>query len=68
MPLCQSAFHCCEKILEINNLKGGKTYFGSLFQRFQPMVGWICCFLACQKTEHHGGACEVEQNQLTISQ
>jgi hypothetical protein len=28
------AFHCCDKIPEINNLKGRKIYFDSQFQRF----------------------------------
>jgi hypothetical protein len=38
------AFHCCDKIPEINNLKGGKSYFGWWFERFQFMVTWSCCF------------------------
>jgi hypothetical protein len=32
------AFHYCDKISERNNFKGGKVYFGSLFQRSQSMV------------------------------
>jgi hypothetical protein len=28
--------------------------FGSSFQSFQCMVGWLHCFWACGMTEHHG--------------
>jgi hypothetical protein len=32
------AFYLCDKIPEINSLKRRKIYFGSQFQRPQPMV------------------------------
>jgi hypothetical protein len=31
-------------LLWIINLKAGKFYFGSWFQRFKSMVGWFCSF------------------------
>jgi hypothetical protein len=35
------SFYPCDKIPEINNLKPGKVYFGSQFQKFQPIVAWF---------------------------
>jgi hypothetical protein len=40
----KSAFSHGGKTPEINNLEGEKVYFGSVFQRFQPMVGWLTAF------------------------
>jgi hypothetical protein len=40
-----------------NNLKGGRIYFGSCFQKFQPMVSWLCCFRPVARQKHHGGGC-----------
>jgi hypothetical protein len=36
------------------NLKAGKVYFGSQFQRLQSVVSWLCCFWANSDAEHHG--------------
>jgi hypothetical protein len=36
--------HCCDEIPDKNNLKGGKIYFGSQFEKFQSMVIWLHCF------------------------
>lgn len=43
------AFHYCDKILELINLKRGKVYFSSQLWRSQSIVGWSCCFWACVK-------------------
>jgi hypothetical protein len=38
-------------MLAIMNLKSGKVYFSSHFQRFQFMVRWLHCFRACAEAE-----------------
>lgn len=43
------AFHYCDKILELINLKRGKVYFSSQLWRSQSIVGWSCCFWTCVK-------------------
>jgi hypothetical protein len=32
-----------DKIPDINNSKGGKTYSGSQFDRVLSVVAWLCC-------------------------
>jgi hypothetical protein len=46
-------------------LKGGRIYFGSLYQRFQSM--FTCCFASrpvCGEVEHHCREDVIEQNGL----
>jgi hypothetical protein len=48
-------------VTEIINLLGGKIYFGSWFQRFQSVVGWLPCFCTCGEAIYHGGKCVADQ-------
>jgi hypothetical protein len=45
-----SFFFFCQ--LERNTLKGGRTYFGSQFQKLQPLVDWLCCFWVYSEAKH----------------
>jgi hypothetical protein len=38
--VCVSYFSCCDRIFDIKNLKRGKIYFGSGFQRVQSIVAF----------------------------
>jgi hypothetical protein len=38
------------------NLKEAKIYFGSQFQSFQSMLGWLHYFKACGEGEYHGSS------------
>lgn len=50
-----SAFHCCNKILEIINLKSRKVYLGSRFWSLRPVVGgsFVHGFAACGEVVCH---------------
>jgi hypothetical protein len=40
--------------------KGGRIYFGSLFQRFLFHGDWLYCFWANGKAEHQVEVCNTE--------
>jgi hypothetical protein len=54
--MCSLSFHHCDKIPEINQLKEGKTYLGSWFQKLQSsemvLLLWACGDIM---GEVHGG-------------
>jgi hypothetical protein len=47
------------------HLKGGRTYFGSQFQRFLSIIDWLYCFGPEVRQNHHGRehSCSIHGSQ-----
>jgi hypothetical protein len=54
--VCEPTFHCCDKIFEINILKGGNVYFDSHFQGSNSESAISAAFMRVVR-EHHSVGC-----------
>lgn len=51
--LLGSAFCCCNKILENNNLKEESFFYSSKFQKVQSILAWLHCFRPAVRQKQH---------------
>lgn len=52
-----SAFHCCNKSLEHNQLQKRRCFVGSIFWRFMLTFCWPHCFRVREEAMHQGWMC-----------
>jgi hypothetical protein len=65
-PWCELDFHCYNRMPDINNLKEGKIYYESWFQKFYFMVDWLYCLEP--EAEYHGSGNIWQRKLLTSRQ